>query len=69
MKRLLPPWAARYRRAFLRDDLIAGLVVALMLIPQGLAYATLVGVPPHYGLYARLLPALRYALCASSSVL
>lgn len=69
MKRLLPPWAARYRRAFLRDDLIAGLVVALMLIPQGLAYATLVGVPPHYGLYASLLPALLYALFASSSVL
>ncbi len=43
--------------------------MALMLIPQGLAYATLAGVPPVYGLYANLLPLIFYAMLGSSSVM
>lgn len=64
-----PPWWSRYRSEFLGGDLIAGLIVALMLIPQGLAYATLAGVPPQYGLYASLLPVVCYAIMGSSSVM
>ena len=41
---LVPPWWPRYRKDYIRHDVIAGLIVALMLIPQGLAYATLAGV-------------------------
>ncbi len=67
--KLTPPWWPRYQRAAIGHDLVAGLVVALMLIPQGLAYATLAGVPPQYGLYASLLPVVLYALFGSSSVM
>lgn len=66
---LIPPWWPRYQRNAISHDLIAGLVVALMLIPQGLAYATLAGVPPQYGLYASLLPVVLYAFFGSSSVM
>jgi SulP family sulfate permease len=64
-----PPWWSRYRLEFVGNDIIAGLIVALMLIPQGLAYATLAGMPPQYGLYASLLPVVFYALLGSSSVM
>lgn len=67
--KLVPPWWPRYQGGAVGNDLIAGLVVALMLIPQGLAYATLAGVPPQYGLYASLLPVVLYALFGSSSVM
>ena len=40
----------------LRTDMIAGLTVALVLIPQSMAYAQLAGLPPYYGLYAAFLP-------------
>lgn len=66
---LVPPWWPRYRKDYIRHDVIAGLIVALMLIPQGLAYATLAGVPPQYGLYASLLPVVLYALFGSSAVM
>src|SRR5690606_21278700 len=66
---LVPPWWPRYRKDCIRHDVIAGLIVALMLIPQGLAYATLAGVPPQYGLYASLLPVVLYALFGSSAVM
>ena len=67
--RFLPPWCAHYAKAYVTQDLAAGLVVALMLIPQALAYATLAGLPPVYGLYASFLPLLGYALLGSSAVL
>ncbi|MDR7333254.1 SulP family inorganic anion transporter [Roseateles asaccharophilus] len=52
-----------------RADLIAGAVVAVLLIPQSLAYAMLAGLPPQVGLYASLLPLLAYAALGSSPVL
>lgn len=66
---LIPPWWARYQKRFVGNDIVAGLIVALMLIPQGLAYATLAGLPPQYGLYASLLPVVLYAVFGSSSVM
>lgn len=55
-----------YSRDQLRGDLTAGITVAIMLIPQGMAYAVLAGVPPVYGLYASLVPIVLYALLGSS---
>lgn len=66
---LTPPWWPHYRKHYIGNDLIAGLIVALMLVPQGLAYATLAGMPPQYGLYASLLPLLLYAMLGSSAVM
>ena len=50
----------------LRADLIAGLTVALVLVPQSMAYAQLAGLPPYYGLYAAFLPGIVAALFGSS---
>lgn len=58
----------RYRRESLRDDLVAALIVAILLIPQSLAYAILAGLPPQVGVYATILPMLAYAALGSSSV-
>ena len=55
-----------YNKASLRGDLMAGLTVAAMLIPQGMAYAMLAGLPPVMGLYASMLPMLLYALVGTS---
>lgn len=52
-----------------RADLLAGAVVAVLLIPQSLAYAMLAGLPPQVGLYASLLPLVAYAALGSSPVL
>jgi len=52
-----------------RADLIAGITVALVLIPQSMAYAQLAGLPPYYGLYAAFLPVMVGALWGSSSQL
>jgi len=59
-------WARNYRRDQLAGDLGAGAIVALMLIPQGMAYALLAGLPPAAGLYASILPPVAYALFGSS---
>lgn len=56
-------------KANLRADLIAGVTVALVLIPQSMAYAQLAGMPAYYGLYAAFLPVLVGALWGSSSQL
>ena len=55
--------------ASLRADLIAGITVALVLIPQSMAYAQLAGLPPYYGLYAAFLPGILAALWGSSKQL
>lgn len=57
---------AGYDRALLASDLSAGLTVGVMLIPQGMAYALIAGMPPIYGLYASLVPLVVYALLGSS---
>lgn len=58
--------ARLYDRAHLGGDLSAGVTVGVMLIPQGMAYAMLAGLPPIYGLYAALVPLLLYALLGTS---
>jgi SulP family sulfate permease len=55
-----------YNGSMLRGDLMAGLTVAAMLIPQGMAYAMLAGLPPIMGLYASMLPMMMYALVGTS---
>jgi SulP family sulfate permease len=65
---LVPPWRQwpRLDRETLRRDLIAGLTGGLVLVPQGVAFATIAGMPPEYGLYAAMLPAIVAALWGSS---
>ncbi|MEO9964625.1 MAG: sulfate permease [Reichenbachiella sp.] len=55
-----------YDRAKLTKDLAAGLVVGVMLIPQGMAYAMIAGLPPVFGLYAAIFPSLIYTFLGSS---
>ncbi|WP_369795168.1 SulP family inorganic anion transporter [Halioglobus sp. HI00S01] len=66
-----PPsaWLVGYTRADGTADLLAGLLVAIMLIPQSLAYALLAGLPPEMGLYASILPLMVYALLGTSRAL
>ena len=59
-------WITNYRRDDLKGDLSAGLTVGVMLIPQGMAYAMIAGLPPIYGLYASTLPLIVYALLGTS---
>ncbi len=59
-------WLRGYSLNDLRIDGIAGLTVALVLIPQSMAYAQLAGLPPYYGLYASFLPPMMAALFGSS---
>ena len=62
----LPGWLRHYRRAWLPGDAVAGVVVALLLVPQGLAYALVAGLPAEAGLYASLPPLLLYGLIGRS---
>jgi MFS superfamily sulfate permease-like transporter len=66
--RLLPflQWFTGYSWSALRADFVSGLTVALVLIPQSMAYAQLAGLPPHFGLYASFLPPMVAALFGSS---
>ncbi|MDX2457792.1 MAG: sulfate permease [Gammaproteobacteria bacterium] len=70
LKRRLFPflcWIGELKKPeILRADLIAGLTVALVLVPQSMAYAQLAGLPPYYGLYAAFLPGIVAALFGSS---
>ena len=59
-------WLRRYRFGKFKGDALAGLTVGVMLIPMGMAYAVLAGVPPIYGLYAGLVPPLVYAFFGTS---
>ena len=59
-------WLIRYKKADLPSDVLAGLTVAVMLVPQGMAYAMLAGLSPVVGLYASVLPLIAYALLGSS---
>lgn len=60
---------SNYRRTDLPGDITAGLIVAIMLVPQSMAYAMLAGLPAQWGLYASMLPLAIYALLGSSRYL
>ena len=66
-----PPaqWLHGYRGETFAADLLAGVIVTIMLIPQSLAYALLAGLPPEMGLYASILPLMAYALLGTSRTL
>lgn len=68
IRRYLPilEWLPHYRLPDLQRDSLAGLTVAVMLIPQGMAYGLLAGLPPIYGLYASIVPLLLYAFFGTS---
>jgi SulP family sulfate permease len=70
VKRLLPflDWP-RPTSETIRDDLVAGIAVSLLVIPQSLAYAQLAGVPAYYGLYAAFIPSIVGVLLGSSAIL
>ncbi len=59
-------WFSSYNLTYFKADILAGLTVALVLIPQSMAYAQLAGLPPYYGLYAAFLPPMIAALFGSS---
>ncbi|MCP4199280.1 MAG: sodium-independent anion transporter, partial [Proteobacteria bacterium] len=68
LKHLFPflRWFEKYSLVGFQKDLVAGVTVALVLIPQSMAYAQLAGLPPYYGLYAAFLPPMVAALFGSS---
>ena len=68
LKRYFPifDWLPRYQKQWLSGDLSAGITVGIMLIPQGMAYAMIAGLPPVFGLYAALVPQMVYALMGTS---
>jgi len=59
-------WLPNYKKAWLKGDLGAGLTVGIMLIPQGIAYAMIAGLPPIYGLYTAMIPQIVYAIFGTS---
>jgi sulfate permease, SulP family len=71
LSRYLPvlDWGLHYRREDLAGDVIAGVIAAIMLIPQSMAYALLAGLPVQVGLYASILPLILYAVLGTSRVL
>ena len=68
LQRLLPfvTWWPRVNRQTLRADAVAGLIGAVVVLPQGVAFATLAGLPPAYGLYCAMVPTIIAALFGSS---
>jgi SulP family sulfate permease len=62
-------WLRNYQSKHLFGDITAGIIVTSLLIPQGMAYALLAGLPPQIGLYASILPAIIYPLLGTSQVL
>jgi len=59
-------WLPNYQKSYLGGDLGAGITVGVLLIPQGMAYAMLAGMPPIFGLYAATVPLLIYAIFGTS---
>lgn len=68
LKKYIPilTWLPNYNKAALSGDLSAGLTVGVMLIPQGIAYAMIAGLPPIYGLYTAMTPQIIYAIFGTS---
>ncbi|GLU03561.1 hypothetical protein SLE2022_207530 [Rubroshorea leprosula] len=59
-------WAPRYSFQFFKSDLISGITIASLAIPQGISYAKLANLPPIYGLYSSFVPPLIYAMMGTS---
>jgi hypothetical protein len=68
VRKLFPflKWWPRVNRHTARADLVSGITGALIVLPQGVAFATIAGMPPEYGLYAAMIPAVIAALFGSS---
>lgn len=68
IKKVIPilDWLPNYNISLFKGDFIAGITVSIILIPQGVAYALIAGLPPTYGLYCALFPQLMYAIFGSS---
>ena len=68
MNRYLPflQWVKTYKKSYFTKDLVAGLTVGIVLVPQAMAYAMIAGLPPVYGLYAAFLPVLTYMFLGTS---
>jgi sulfate permease, SulP family len=68
LENLIPSigWLKNYQKDWLAGDLSAGLTVGVMLIPQGMAYSMLAGLPPIYGLYASTIPLIIYGFLGTS---
>lgn len=62
-------WIRSYRVAWLRSDAVAGLTLAAVILPIGMAYGQLAGLPPVAGIYASMLPLIAYAIFGSSRLL
>jgi SulP family sulfate permease len=60
-------WLRRYNRHYLKADLFAGLTVAVVALPQSMAYAIIAGLPVEYGLYASIVPTIIGCLWGSSA--
>jgi sulfate permease, SulP family len=71
LRRMLPVvgWLPAYRRPWFLPDVLAGLAVWAVMVPEGMAYAGIVGVPPIMGLYTIVPPLVIYALLGSSRLL
>ena len=68
VKKYIPilDWLLNYKKEWFKGDLGAGLTVGIMLIPQGIAYAMIAGLPPIYGLYTAMIPQIVYAFFGTS---
>ncbi len=68
LKSYLPilDWLPNYNKSYLKGDLTAGLTVGVMLVPQGMAYAMVAGLPAVYGLYACIVPIILYSIFGTS---
>jgi len=62
-------WGKGYQRDDLPSDLMAGLITAIMLVPQSMAYAMLAGLPPQIGLYSSMAPLVLYGIFGTSRAL
>ncbi|MGY5353322.1 SulP family inorganic anion transporter [Wenyingzhuangia sp. IMCC45467] len=62
-------WLPKYNKTFFNGDVFAGITVGVLLIPQGMAYAMIAGLPPVFGLYAALVPQIIYAVMGTSKQL
>ncbi|MCW5622161.1 MAG: sulfate permease [Burkholderiales bacterium] len=62
-------WARGYSREDLSGDVVAGVITAILLVPQAMAFSLLAGLPPQAGLYASILPPIIYAVLGTSRTL